>query len=289
MKNKFTKFIKIAVVAAMFLAAVFMRIEFFGGFGKDIYAYEKSVEDILTGVNPYKWTVESYSNPDDPGNHGYAFLPLLLYLNSFFYIISKLSGVSFYVLSKIPILLADVGVGILLVKYLYRKNYAALLGALLFWFWNPYFYMKNNYVYTDPLSVFLSLLALYYLDKDDVLAGAFLALAVAAKPYSLIFLPLFLLKAQKPLKLVASSALVGVFLSLPFLRSWYDFTTYLNGAVFVHGGRIVQGRPFLWFISYYGKVELVRVIPIKYYVYASMFAGWLFTAIAFLIFKIKEK
>ncbi len=289
MNNKLLKFIKIAVVVALFLMACSLRLEFFSGTGNDIYAYERSVEDLLSGINPYKFTVKTYETTDDLGNHGYAYLPLLMYLNSFFYVISKLSGVSFYVLSKIPILLADVGVGLILVKFLFRKNYPALLGALLFWFWNPYFFMKNNYVYTDPLPVFLSLLALYYLDKDDVLAGAFLALAVAAKPYSLIFLPLFLLKAQKPLKLVASSALVGVFLSLPFLRSWYDFTTYLNGAVFVHGERIVQGRPFLWFISYYGKVELVRVIPIKYYVYASMFAGWLFTAIAFLIFKIKEK
>src|SRR3989304_9636173 len=115
--------------------------------------------------------------------------PCFFYLNSFFYIISKLSGVSFYGLSKIPILLADVGVGILLVKYLYRKNYAALLGALLFWFWNPYFYMKNNYVYTDPLPVFLSLLALYYLDKDEVLAGVVLPLAVAAQPDPLVLLP----------------------------------------------------------------------------------------------------
>lgn len=289
MKNKFTKFIKIAVVAAMFLAAVFMRLEFFGGFGKDIYAYEKSVEDILTGVNPYKWTVESYSNPDDPGNHGYAYLPLLLYLNSFFYIISKLSGVSFYVLSKIPILLADMGVGILLVKYLYRKNYAALLGALLFWFWNPYFYMKNNYVYTDPLPVFLSLLALYYLDKDDVLAGVFLALAVAAKPYSIVLLPLFILRSQKPIKIIISSALIGFALSIPFLGSWDDFMTYLNGAVFVHEERFVQGRPFLWFISYYGKVELVRIIPVKFYVYASILSAWLFTGIAYFFFKIKEK
>ncbi|KKS31204.1 hypothetical protein A2380_03235 [candidate division WWE3 bacterium RIFOXYB1_FULL_43_24] len=289
MNNKMLRDIKIAVVVVIFLAACLLRLDFFGGTGKDIYAYERSVEDLLSGSNPYKYTVKTYESVDDPGNHGYAYLPLLMYLNSFFYIISKLSGVSFYVLSKIPILLADVGVGLLLVKFFYRKNYLALLGALIFWFWNPYFFMKNNYVYTDPLPVFLSLLALYYLDRDDVLAGVFLALAVAAKPYSLIFLPLFLLKAQKPLKLVASSALVGVFLSVPFLGSWYDFTTYLNGAVFVHGERIVQGRPFLWFISYYGKVEFVRIIPIKFYVYASMFSAWLLTAAAFLIFKVKEK
>ncbi len=289
MKNKFAKYIKITVIAVTFLIAVLLRLEFFSGSGKDVYAYEKSVEDLLTGVNPYKWTVESYSNADDPGNHGYAYLPLLLYLNSFFYIVSKLSGISFYVLSKLPILLADLGVGIILVKLLYRKNYWALLGALLFWFWNPYFYMKNNYVYTDPLPVFLSLLALYYLEKDDVLAGVFLALAVAAKPYSLVFLPLFLLKAHKPLKLMASSALVGLALSIPFFRSWDDFMTYLNGAVFVHGDRFVQGRPFLFFISYYGKVELVQIIPIKFYVYASILSAWLFTGTAHFLFKIKEK
>jgi len=270
MKNKFAKYIKITVVAVTFLIAVLLRLEFFSGSGKDVYAYEKSVEDLLTGVNPYKWTVESYSNADDPGNHGYAYLPLLLYLNSFFYIVSKLSGISFT--------FKQTSHGIILVKLLYRKNYWALLGALLFWFWNPYFYMKNNYVYTDPLPVFLSLLALYYLEKDDVLAGVFLALAVAAKPYSLVFLPLFLLKAHKPLKLMASSALVGLALSIPFFRSWDDFMTYLNGAVFVHGERFVQGRPFLFFISYYGKVELVQIIPIKFYVYASILSAWLFWA-----------
>ena len=149
--------------------------------------------------------------------------------------------------------------------------------------------MKNNYVYTDPLPVFLSLLAFYYLEKDDVLAGAFLALAIAAKPYSLIFLPLFLFKAQRPLRLMLSTVIVGVFLSIPFLGSWNDFMTYLNGAVLVHGDRIVQGRPFLWFISYYGKIELIRIIPVKFYAYASILLGWVFIVIAFLIFKIKEK
>lgn len=288
-KNKLGTAAKILLVAFIFLLAAWARFQHFEDEGNDIYAYEKSVEDLLSGVNPYIWTIESFSNPKDPSNHGYAYLPLLLYINVLVSIVSHLTGLTFAFLSKFPILFADIGVGLILAKIFYRKNFPALIAALLFWFWNPYFFMKGNFVYTDPLPTFLSLLALYFLEKDDVLSGTFLALAIAAKPYSIIFLPLFLLKANKPLKLFAASAMIGFALSIPFLRSWADFSTYLQGALFVHGDRYVQGRPFLFFISWYGKIELIRIIPIKYFAYASILSAWLFGILASRYYKIKDK
>ncbi len=289
MKNKKRNYFKYFTITVIFFVACLVRIRYFGQTGKDIYAYEKSAEDLLTGVNPYIWTIKSYSNPDDPGNHGYAYLPLLLYINSFFYVLGTILDMPFFVLSKIPVLLADLGVGLLLVRYLYGKSFQALLAALLFWFWNPYFVLKHNYVYTDPIPVFLCLLALFYLEKDDVLAGVFLALAVAAKPFSIVFLPLFLIRAAKPLKLFVASAIVGVVLSIPFLKSWTDFMIYLNGAVFVHGERFVQGRPFLFFISYYGKIELIRMIPIKIYAYSSVILAWVVSIISHFLWRFKDK
>ncbi|GIW69960.1 MAG: hypothetical protein KatS3mg101_0707 [Patescibacteria group bacterium] len=288
MSNNIKKYVGYFIIGLIFVAAAFLRIGYFQQTGKDIYAYEKSAEDLLTGVNPYIWTLESYSNPNDPSNHGYAYLPLLLYIYSFFYIVSMLLGIPFAFLIKIPVLLADLGVGFLIVRCLYSKNLLTLLFALLFWFWNPYFVLKHNYVYSDPIPVFFSLLGLFYLEKDEVLAGVFLAVAVAAKPYSLIFLPLFLVKSSKPLKLLSASAVVGIALSAPFLKSWNDFVTYLRGAVFVHGERFVQGRPILYFISYYGKIELIRIIPVKIYAYASLVVAWLVTLLSLYFSKIKD-
>lgn len=281
--------LKISAVIFILTTSIFLRLRFFNTTGKDIYAYEKSVIDLLTGVNPYKWTIESYSNPDDPGNHGYAYLPLMMYMNSFFYCISLISGISFTVLSKIPVLLADFGIGYLILKFFKGKSFVLVISSLLLWFWNPYFFLKNNYVYTDPIVIFFMMSALYFLEKDDVTSGALYALAVASKPFPIILLPIFIFRSKKPVVFLLSSFIVGIFLSLPFLTSVENFLLYINGSVFIHGERFVTGRPFLFFISYYGKIELFRTISVKVYAYLSTLLPWVASTALFCLFKLKDK
>lgn len=265
------------IIGLVFIVAAAWRVKYFDQTGKDIYAYERAVVDFIEGRNPYTWTIESYSNPDDPGNHGYAYLPVLLYIYWFLYICSMVFHVPYWILWKVPVLLADLGVGFLLWKVIGTKtllNFVFLLVALLVWFFNPYFLMKANYVYTDPLPVFFMFLSLYLIDKDDVLAGAVFALSVGLKTFPILILPVMLLKSKNKFNFISAAAIVGFALSLPIVRSFTDLITYVKGALLIHEERFVQGRPILYYISYYYKIEFFRIISFKTYTLLSFLAGW---------------
>ncbi len=278
------------LIFSLFVGAVAFRLPFFNTPGGDLNTYRNAATDLLSGINPYIWTVKSYSDEVSAGHHGFAYLPLILYLNSLAFVLEMSLQVPFYVVAKLPNLIFDLAVGFFLFKYFWNRGngekkslFPALLVTAL-WLFNPYILLRHDYNYTDAIPVLFTLLALYYLDLDDVASGTFLALSIASKPFAIILLPIFLIKSKNPIKLFSSSAIVGLFLSLPFMRSIKDFTTYLNGAIFVHTDRYVQGRPFLFFISYYLKVELVQIIPLKIYVWCSTILPLLFSTIV-LFFK----
>jgi len=281
--------LKLLIIGILFLIAGYWRLQYFGQTGKDVSAYQKAVEDLLTGVNPYVWTLESFSNPDDPGNHGYAYLPGFMYVLSPLYITSLVTNIPFEVLWKIPVFLGDIGVGILLCLYLYKKNYPALLAGLLLWFFNPYFYIKGSYVYTDPLTIFFMFLSLYYLEKDDVLSGTFYGISIALKTFPYLLFPVMLLNAKNKKNFLIAGLLIGLVVSLPFMTSIETFRTYLEGAVFVHSERFIQGRPFLFYISYFYHIELFQIIPFQVYTLLASFFGWVVALALYLLFKIKDK
>lgn len=284
------KHLRLGLALLIFSFAIFSRVQLFQGVGKDIYAYEKAVIDLIEGRNPYTWTVESFSNPDDPGNHGFAYLPALMYINIIGYLIHLLSPtISLAVLWKIPILLADIGVGILIVKFFKDKPWYLSVLGLLVWFFNPYFYLKSNYVYTDPLPIFFMFLSLWYLKKDSVVSGASFAFAVGLKTFPILLLPLMFIKSKTWKQFLVAIVIVGLALSAPFLRSWEMFSTFINGSLLIHGERFVQGRPFLFYISYFYKVELFQIIPLWVYTVLASFLGWLLVPIIYYFTKIKNE
>ena len=185
-KIKLIKYLKIFLIVIVFGLAIGKRLPYFNDSSKDIYAYERAIHDLFFGINPYKWTIKSYSNPDDPTNHGYAYLPGLLYLFSGLYFVHLKSGLSLEVLWKIPVILADIAVGILLVKYFFKKNYPVAFFSTLMWFFNPYNFFRTGYTYADPIPILLMFLAVIFLEKDDVLAGALLALSIVFKTFPII-------------------------------------------------------------------------------------------------------
>jgi hypothetical protein len=281
--------LKIITALVIICIAVGQRIQFFDQSGKDIYAYEKALGDFFTGVNPYQWTIQSFSNPDDPGNHGFAYLPGMIFLFAPFHLLSLISGIPDYILWKIPILLADIGVGLLLFSYFYKKSWLALTAALLLWFFNPYAFLKDNYTYTEPLTIFFMLLSLKFLEKDDVLSGTFYALSILFKTFPYILFPLFLIKAKKMHIMLTAMAITALAFSFPFILGWSNLLTFLQGSIFIHSERFVQGRPFLFYISYYYNVELFQIIPFWVYTVLASFSGWILVLIAYYIVKIKDK
>jgi hypothetical protein len=276
-------------ILLIFLYALFIRLIYFEQIGKDIYAYEKAIGDLIDGVNPYIWTVESFSNPDDPGNHGFAYLPGMLYIYFPFQMIHLLTNVPFQYLWKMPVLIADLFVGVLLIKILKEENYLMLLISLLLWFINPYIFLKGNYVYIDPIPVFLMFLSLYLVKKEPVLSGASYALSIGVKTFPLVILPVMLFSTSDKKRFVASAALVGLLISLPFMTNINDFLTYLNGAVLIHSQRFIQGRPFLFYISYFYKIEFFQIIPFKIYTFLAMFGGWALTSALIFLKKVKNE
>jgi hypothetical protein len=64
--------------------------------------------------------------------------------------------------------------------------------------------------------------------------------------------------------------------------------TYLRGALLVHSDREVQGKPFLYTISYKLHIELFRTIPLKIYTYLATFGGWLFVIVNEFLKKFKK-
>jgi len=312
MKKLTSKKLVFLIVFTIFVFAIKDRLKYFDQISKDNYAFERAISDLYRGVNPYKWTIESYSNPDDPGNHGYAYLPGLIYIYAFLFMFHLITPIHFKILWKIPVLLGDIGVGLLLIKLFLDKEakdkYLALILGLLCWFFNPYMYFRGGYTFADPLTVFFMLLSLYYLKKDNVLSGAFFGIAVAIKTFAYLIFPIFVLVLllesisllKKPtnikkfiatpfMQFFLAGALIGIAISIPFFRSVDDFKTYLAGTIGVHSNRFVQGRPFLYYISYFYKIEFFRIISFKTYTFLATFAGWIVLTILYLLKWIKNR
>ena len=88
---------------------------------------------------------------------------------------------------------------------------------------------------------------------------------------------------------MVAGLLVGLLVSLPFLNNVENFITYLNGTLGVHQNRFVQGRPFLFYISYFYKIELFQVIPFKIYTLLASFSGWVLATLAYLFKVVKNR
>jgi hypothetical protein len=198
-------------------------------------------------------------------------------------------NLSYVLLWKVPILLADIGIGLLLAKYFMPKSRLAAVFAVLIWFLNPYFALHDDYTYLEPLPILAMFFALIYLEKDEVASGAFYALSIIFKTFPVMLFPLFILKSKKKLRFLLAGVIVGVAFLIPFMKSLPDLLAMLNGSLLVHAGRVVQGRPILFYISYFYHIELFRMISLKFYAVMSMFFGWIVILLSHFLLKIKDK
>lgn len=279
------KFPTIALGIIMLLAVVY-RLEFLWDTGKDFGTYEEAVQTFLSGRNPYVNTLQSFTT-DDLGAHGYAYLPGLLTLYSGLYVLTLTLGWSAGFLWKLPVLIADMLIGVFIYKELKTKSiFAALIGALV-WYFNPYLVAEGKFTHTEPLSILFLLIALMYLNKDKVISYTAFALSIIFKTLPVIILPYLFIKSNwNDRKLLVSICLLlGFTFSIPFLTSFNDLSAMLWGSLFVHGAREVQGRPFLFYISYFYGIELFQVIPLSVYSTLSLFGG---VALSLIFFYLKR-
>jgi len=282
-KERLNTFLIIVLLVTAFL----YRIPLLSQVGKDYITFQQAVNDLLMGINPYVDTIRSFQDKDLTSG-GYAYFPGLLYTFYSLYVFSFVSHIPYEILWKIPNLLAEFGVAYFLIKILRPKGITVTLFGLFVWLFNPYLVLYQRYTYTDAIPVFFMLASLYHLGKEDVLSGALFALAVIFKPFPLFAFPVFILLSKQKIKFLTAGALVGLVFSVPFMTNLNDFFTYIKGSLFVHEGRSVTGRPFLFYISYYFKIELIQIIPLKIYTLLATFLGWLVVPLLFFIKKVRN-
>jgi len=285
-----TKHLGKFLLPILLLLGLYNRLADFGELGKDSQTYVTAITTFFEGGNPYEHTIKSYENKDDIGGHGYAYFPGFLYLFGGLYMLALKLGLDYDILWKGSVLIFDLGTAILLFKELKKIDLTVAYFGVIVWLFNPYLTVSyTNYNLVDPIPIFFIVLALQQLKKDDVLAGLFFTLSVVFKPFGLIFLPLFLLESRNWRVFVLACGIVFIAISLPFLTGFSSLSTYLQGSLFVHSNRVLQGRPVLFYLSYYLKIELFQVIPLAFYNFMATYFGWFLIVVAYILGKVRNK
>ena len=288
MQNKI-ELLKIGFLILIFLFTSREKYKVFDETGGELNTYSNATLMLFNGENPYIYTVGPYEQPDLYLDHGYAYMPTLMYLFATPLFVHQEFGFPLQRLWKAVVLLADIGVGIMLIKFFYKKSYLATVFALALWCYNPYFLMFKTYSYTEPFGVLFLLLALHFLEKDDMAAGLCYAASVSFKAFPVILFPLFLYKSKNKWKFLFAGAAFAFIMSVPFLRSVNDVVAYIKGAFLVHGSRDPQGRPFLFFIKYYTALPLFYLSKTRLYVYIATFSGMIVTSVLYFTKLLRDK
>lgn len=272
--------ILILVIVVSFILR-FNLIEIEGG---DHLTYKEAVLTFLAKGNPYEYTVLSYQT--DKLDHGYAYLPSLLYIQSFFVYVNKLFNldIATAIMWKIPVFLTDYAVAILIFYYFKNKDLLAGVIGVSIWLLNPYFIVIYEYTHFETFPVLFLFLSILFLRKKDHLSGLMLAIAISFKTFPLIFIPLFFVLSKKKINFALGGILWAILISLPFLRSVYDFKLYFEGSFLVHGDRGIQGRPILSTIRYFAQPLPIMFFQSEFSKMYSILAITLPSVVAFYLY-----
>lgn len=272
------------LLLGVFVAAVVARLSFFSQKGDDFNTTFRAVNDFKSGVNPYLSTIKTF-NDKNLGNQGYSYFPVLLYIFTVLSFVGQLFNIPLFIIWKIPILLADILVGVIIAKELRKSNFWLKIFGCLVWFFNPYFLLIQNYTSPDSLAVLFLLLSLVFINKEKSFwGGVFYALSFATKTFALVLFPVTLMKSKNKRGFFLGAFILMLLISVPFLT---DLNTYIQGAILVNGERFVQGRPFLFYLGHLTDIQILYSLPFKLYSYLAIFSGWVILTI--LLFKKKIK
>ncbi len=265
---------------------IYQRYRLLDESGGDLPVIRRAVTDILDKKNPYEITVGTfrklnpYTGTGSGLDHGYAYMPTLLYIYTPLYLIHQHFHIPLQRIWKSVTILAELAVSAYFIKKFYKNDFVILLTTLSIWLFNPYIMARNSYTYTDPVGIFFMLIALDQLGKSDFKAGIYFALSVSFKAFPLILLPLFLLKAKNKLKFLSSGFVTAFIIGIPFMDSMKNFSMFFRGSFLVHSQREVQGRPFIGSIAYLLKLRIYMPISTKILIYIATLSGWFYTAIS---------
>lgn len=177
---------------------------------------------VRRGINPYDYNLHQVRLYMDP--YSYPVPWALLCTVGYFFSgpLPDYGGITILVLQKIPVITADILLGVMLGKVVFdatgssKAKKIAMASYLL----NPYVFMGSAlYFQFDAIPALFTVLALYFFKKDEVeLAAVSLGMGIAFKIYPIILLPVFLVFLKKRrLSFSLLSALPMASCSLPFL------------------------------------------------------------------------
>lgn len=263
--------------AATFGAAFVIRLILapFFGHSWDIYVWVRSGELFVTGTDPY--SVRSLT--DFPWGF-YTYPPVWLYWLGFSYYISNfLNNFNLYILLiKLPILLSDLAVAVLIAKIAAELKYVRIAGtAVLLWLFNPLVILISAvWGMFDSVAVFLSLWGVLMMVRGRSYAGCFLVgLGASVKLYPLFLLLPFIIYMSRYRQMrfpaLARSILVAIFgFALPMTPYINNIANLLDKLLY-HFGNVGS-------FTYWTALSVISpptAIPIASY---SFFAGTLYIA-----------
>lgn len=289
--------VKVGVLVLFVLWTSFQKYKVFDESGGDFEAYRNATKDLLSGVNPYEYTVKSFTQEyDEWGDeirHGYAYLPGLMYVQAPLYLLSNAINYPLPRVWRFPLLAVDMAISGILIWVLYKKDnwmrYLETLFAVVVWSFHPFFAVIGSYTNWEPYAVFFLLVALVALEKKPDLAAVMFSIAVAFKTFPVILLPLFLLKTKNKLRFLMIGALIYFVISIPFMGSWEDFGQYIQGSLLVHGSRELQGRPILSYLTLITPLNFYQVLLASLYSALAMLTSWIIPTVLLVKKKITNK
>ena len=130
--HKYTSWIIFGVIL---LAGIIVRVFLLDFTSSDLFVWKEAAELLISGVNPYQRTLESFQIPGSA--HFYAYFPLWMYICSMVLLIFTESW--FFIIVKILIIVFDLQVVILLYVILKNKveNKWRLKIPIAVWFITP--------------------------------------------------------------------------------------------------------------------------------------------------------
>ncbi len=170
---------------------------------------------------------------DRPTHATFPFLPLLVWPYALFHFLARLTGVEFVVFVRLMVIVFVFGMVFFLPKPT-RK---------LFLF-NPIIFMTVAlHGQADMIVIFFTLLSVHFANiKKGFLSGFFMAISMFVKNWSVIFLPLMLVKVKnKLLWILGFLGTAGVLLGV-YIRLLHSNLTFIFEAFFSHAG----GAPGYW-------------------------------------------
>jgi len=182
---------------------------------------------------------------------------------------------------KLPNILADIGIGYLLIELAQDTRYKKAI--LFLWILNPYtIQISSIWGMFDPLCTFLTLYSVYFLwKKNFLLSAVFLSLGIATKMYPMFFLIpilIYVYKDQglrKSFEYLTTSLFVGllVFCGFLLLPGGLEFVYHLfifKASPDWYGRNLISGLTWTQLLTLYQWEKNQPVFPL---IFIPLFLG----------------